>query len=213
MSDLLDSLRVDGGRGGDAPLRVAVVGLGYWGPNIVRVLHDIGDAEVAWVCDRQENALGRVTRRYPAVRATAEYERVLDDDGVDAVVIATPVRTHHPLAAAALDARKHTFVEKPLAASVAEANDLVARANDGGLVLMPGHTFLYSPPVNAARELIRSGELGEIYFITMSRVNLGLHQSDTSVVWDLAPHDFSILRYWLDEMPRRVSALSRACIF
>jgi len=210
MNGLLDSLDV---RRVDEPLRVGVVGLGYWGPNIVRVLHDLGETEVAWVCDLREESLGRLTRRYPVVRATTDYERILADDTVDALVIATPVRTHHTLAAAALDARKHVFVEKPLAASVAEANDLIARASEVDRVLMPGHTFLYSPPVNAARDLIRSGGLGEIYFITMSRVNLGLHQSDASVVWDLAPHDFSILRYWLEETPVRISALSRACIF
>jgi predicted dehydrogenase len=209
---MLDSVQVPSRNGGN-PLRVAVVGLGYWGPNIVRVLHDISGVELAWVCDRREDALTRVMRRYPAVRGSAEYERVLDDDAVDAIVIATPVRTHHTLAAAALDARKHVFVEKPLAASVTEANDLIDRAADARVVLMPGHTFLYSPPVNVAKELIRTGELGEIYFITMSRVNLGLHQSDASVIWDLAPHDFSILRYWLEETPMKVSALSRACIF
>jgi predicted dehydrogenase len=194
-------------------VRIGVIGLGYWGPNIVRVLHDLPECEVAWICDSREEALGRLTRRYPAPRATTAYEHLLDDYTVDAVVIATPVATHHKLAAAALEAGKHVFVEKPLAASVAEADDLIARANEQGLLLMPGHTFLYSPPVNAARELIRGGELGEIYFITMSRVNLGLHQPDASVVWDLAPHDFSILRYWLDETPTKVSALSRACIF
>jgi predicted dehydrogenase len=193
--------------------RIGVIGLGYWGPNIVRVLHDVPESEVAWICDAREDALARVTRRYPAACATTTYEDVLRDDTVDAVVIATPVATHHDLAAAALDAGKHVFVEKPLAASVAEADDLVRRAEEQALLLMPGHTFLYSPPVNAARELIRSGELGEIYFITMSRVNLGLHQPDASVVWDLAPHDFSILRYWLGELPTKVSALSRACIF
>jgi predicted dehydrogenase len=138
---------------------------------------------------------------------------VLKDENVDAVAIATPVGSHHALAAAALDAGKHVFVEKPLAASVEQAKDLISRASGQELVLMPGHTFLYSPPVNAGRELIRNGELGEIFFITMSRVNLGLHQPDVSVVWDLAPHDFSILRYWLDETPIRVSAISRSCLF
>jgi predicted dehydrogenase len=194
-------------------VRIGVIGLGYWGPNIVRVLHDLPQSEVAWICDSREEALNRLKRRYPAPRATTAYEHVLHEDTVDAVVIATPVATHHELAAAALDARKHVFVEKPLAASVAEADDLITRANEQGLLLMPGHTFVYSPPVNAAREVIRGGELGEIYFITMSRVNLGLHQPDASVVWDLAPHDFSILRYWLEETPVKVSALSRACIF
>jgi predicted dehydrogenase len=212
MSDLLDSLRVRGRNGGD-PLRIGVVGLGYWGPNIVRVLHDLSEVEIVWACDVREDARARLARRYPAVHTTSDYTEILDDESIDAVVVATPVRTHHELAAAALERRKHVFVEKPLAGSVAEANGLVARANDNGVVLMPGHTFLYSPPVNAARELIQSGELGRIYFITMSRVNLGLHQSDASVVWDLGPHDFSILRYWLEETPTKVSALSRACIF
>jgi predicted dehydrogenase len=193
-------------------VRVAVVGLGYWGPNIVRVLHDLREAIVVSACDVREEALARLRRRYPAVPVTTDYEQILDDEAVEAVVIATPVRTHHELAAAALGRSKHVFVEKPLAASVAEANDLIVRAGSHERVLMPGHTFLYSPPVNVARELIRSGELGQIYFITMSRVNLGLHQTDASVVWDLAPHDFAILRYWLEERPTRVSALSRACI-
>jgi predicted dehydrogenase len=212
MSDLLDSLQACGCNGGN-PLRIGVVGLGYWGPNIVRVLHDLGETDVVWACDLRDEACARVARRYPAVRTTTDCAQILGDESVDAVVVATPVCTHHELASAALDRRKHVFVEKPLAASVAEANDLIARAKDNGVLLMPGHTFLYSPPVNAARDLIRSGELGQIYFITMSRVNLGLHQSDASVVWDLGPHDFSILRHWLEETPTKVSALSRACIF
>jgi predicted dehydrogenase len=128
------------------------------------------------------------------------------------VAIATPVSTHHPLAAAALAAGKHVFVEKPLAGSVDQALDLARRARRAGRVLMPGHTFLYSPPVNCIRDLLQAGELGEIYFISMSRVNLGLHQHDASVTWDLAPHDFSILRYWLDDTPRYVTATSRGCV-
>jgi predicted dehydrogenase len=116
------------------------------------------------------------------------------------------------MAKAALLAGKHVFVEKPLAASTAEAEDLIDLAERSGLLLMPGHTFLYSPPVMLIRDLIRSGELGEIYFISTSRVNLGLHQSDVSVAWDLGPHDFSILRYWLDETPGVVSAISRGCV-
>jgi predicted dehydrogenase len=211
MSDMLDSLRLHPRINAD-PVRIAVIGLGYWGPNIARVLHDLPDAEVVWVCDARTKALARIMTRYPAVRATTSYEDVLSDDAVDAVAIATPVGTHHALAAAALDAGKHVFVEKPLAASAEQAADLVSRASQSGLVVMPGHTFLYSPPVTASRDLIHNGELGEIYFITMSRVNLGLHQPDVSVVWDLAPHDLSILCYWLDDTPVTVSAVSRACI-
>ena len=191
---------------------MAVVGLGYWGPNLVRNLHEIDDAEVVTVCDLREDALAAISRRYPAVTVTTSYRDVLADPDVDAVAIATPVSSHHQLASAALEAGKHAFVEKPLAASSQEALDLIALADRRGLVLMPGHTFLYSPPVTMVRELIASGELGEIYFVSTSRVNLGLHQPDVSVAWDLGPHDFSILRYWLEETPTHVSALSRGCV-
>jgi predicted dehydrogenase len=194
------------------PLRVAVVGLGYWGPNLVRNLHEVEGAEVAAVCDLREEQLEPIARRYPAVRRTTSYAEVLADPEIDAVAIATAVTTHYPLASAALEAGKHVFVEKPLAASSEEARDLIDRAKELGLVIMPGHTFLYSPPVTMIRDLIESGELGDIYFISTSRVNLGLHQPDVSVAWDLAPHDFSILRHWLGETPTYVNALSRDCI-
>jgi predicted dehydrogenase len=196
----------------DGTLRIGVVGLGYWGPNLVRVLHDLPDVEVSWLCDSREDALAKVSRRYPAPTVTSRVVDLLDDPDLEAIVLATPVSTHYKLAKAALASGKHVFVEKPLASSSAEALELIELAAETDLVLMPGHTFLYSPPVNLGRELIRSGELGEIFFISTSRVNLGLHQSDVSVIWDLGPHDFSILRYWLDETPVRVSALSRSCI-
>ena len=194
------------------PVGVAVVGLGYWGPNLVRNFHDVVDAEVRWICDLRQDALDTIGRRYPAVDRTTSYHEVLADPAVDAVALATPVSSHEALAAAALSAGKHVFVEKPLAATSVQAAKLIAQAQDLGLTLMPGHTFLYSPPVNMIRGLIEAGDLGEIYFVTTSRVNLGLHQSDVSVAWDLAPHDFSILRYWLGETPTTVSALSRDCI-
>ena len=196
----------------DAPLRIAVVGLGYWGPNLVRNINELPGAEPVVVCDLRPDALETITRRYPAVTGTTSFSEVLTDQSVDAVVIATPVSKHHSMAAAALRAGKHVFVEKPLAASSAEAADLIALADRLGLMLMPGHTFLYSPPVMMIRELIERGELGEIYFISTSRVNLGLHQPDVSVAWDLGPHDFSILHYWLGETPAYASAMSRGCI-
>ena len=195
-----------------ASLRIGVVGLGYWGPNLVRNLHELEDVEIAWICDRRPDVLAGLGRRYPAIAATTSYGDLLADDSLDAIAIATPVSTHYDLAAAALDAGKHVFVEKPLAASSAEGIELMRRARNRRLVLMPGHTFLYSPPVNAIRSLLQSGELGDVYFISTSRVNLGLHQSDVSVTWDLGPHDFSILRYWLDETPTHVSALTRSCV-
>jgi protoporphyrinogen oxidase/predicted dehydrogenase len=193
-------------------LRIAVVGLGYWGPNLVRVLNDVPRADVTALWDVRSESRKATLRRYPAIREASSYEALLDDSSIDAIAIATPVSSHFELAEAALAAGKHVFVEKPLASSTQEAALLIERAREGDLVLMPGHTFLYSPPVVKVKELIEAGELGEIYFISTSRVNLGLHQRDASVVWDLAPHDFSILRYWLDEMPKEVAALSRACV-
>jgi predicted dehydrogenase len=195
------------------PVRTGVVGLGYWGPNLIRNLQELESAELRWICDLDQARLDSIGRRYPAVYKTRAYDDLLADPELEAIAIATPVSTHHPLAIAALQAGKHVFVEKPLAASLREAVDLAGIAADRGLTLMPGHTFLYSPPVNAIRDLITGGELGDIYFISMSRVNLGLHQSDVSVAWDLGPHDFSILRYWLEETPSHLSALTRSCIF
>ena len=193
-------------------LRFGVVGIGYWGPNIVRNLFELPAAEVKYVCDTRPETISRITLRYPSIRVTPRFQDLLDDDEIDAIAIATPVSSHFGLAFAALQAGKHVFVEKPIAGSSAEGSELVNLAEERGLVLMPGHTFLYSPPVNLIRDLIASGELGDIYSIATSRVNLGLHQPDVSVVWDLAPHDFSILRYWLDETPTHVAALSRGCI-
>ncbi len=196
----------------EEPVRTAVIGLGYWGPNLVRNLHELPAADLAVVCDVRSEQVERIGRRYPGVATSTSFDDVIADASIEAVCIATPVGTHHQLALAALDAGKHVFIEKPLASSGEQGAQLVAAAGDAGLVLMPGHTFLYSPPVNTIRDLIVSGELGEIYFVSTSRVNLGLHQPDASVVWDLAPHDFSILRYWLEETPTRVSAMSRGCV-
>jgi protoporphyrinogen oxidase/predicted dehydrogenase len=193
-------------------IRVAVVGLGYWGPNLVRNLAELPQFELAALCDTRSSALATIGRRYPDVPRTESIDEVLADPSIDAVLIATSISTHYALARRALEAGKHTFVEKPLAGSSEQVQELTELASHKGLVLMPGHTFLYSPPVRAIKTLIDAGDLGEIYFISTSRVNLGLHQPDASVVWDLGPHDFSILRYWLGELPLRVSALSRSCI-
>jgi protoporphyrinogen oxidase/predicted dehydrogenase len=194
-----------------APIRIGVVGIGYWGPNLVRNIADSPLFELAALCDTRPSALEAISQRYPGVRCTARYEDLLQDE-IDAVAIATPVTSHFPLALAALRAGKHAFVEKPLAASAEEVLELTKVAEASGLVVMPGHTFLYSPAVTTIKQFVDSGELGEIYFISSSRVNLGLHQPDVSVVWDLAPHDFSILRHWLGAMPTTVSALSRSCL-
>ncbi len=196
----------------ESPVKVAVVGLGYWGPNLVRNLYESGAAELLHVCDARPEALDRLVARYPGIPATGDFADVLADPEVEAVVIATPIATHYELAKAVLEAGKHAFVEKPFAASYDEGAELARIADGRKLVLMPGHTFLYSPPVEMIRGLIASGELGDVYFVSTSRVNLGLHQSDASVVWDLGPHDFSILSYWLAETPAYVTALSRGCV-
>lgn len=193
-------------------LRVGVVGLGYWGPNLLRGLIEQPNVEVSYICDLDAERLATFGRRYPAAVATRCYEDLLDDALLDAILVATPVFTHFELAAAALRAGKHTFVEKPLAPSAEEASELIGLAQERDLRLMCGQTFLYSPPVRAVKRLIETDELGDIFFISSSRVNLGLHQRDVSVIWDLGPHDFSILLYWLGEMPESITATGRDSI-
>jgi len=197
---------------GDAPLVCAVVGLGYWGPNLLRVLVEDGDLSVRWICDLDSERLARYSRRYPGIRTTSALDDVLGDAEVDAVVIATPVFTHVDLCTRSLWADKHTFVEKPLATSAALADELLRLARARDRVLMCGHTFVYSPAVNAVKRMLDERVLGDVYFISSSRVNLGLHQRDVSVIWDLGPHDFSILLHWLGERPESVRAMGRDSI-
>jgi predicted dehydrogenase len=176
------------------------------------VLGDNVDVEVRWICDLDTERLAKYRRRHPSARVTTRLDRVLNDPSVDTVIIATPVHTHYELAARAIRAGKHVFVEKPLAPSSELADDLAELAAQRDRILMCGHTFLYSPPVCAVKRMIEGGTLGDIYFISSSRVNLGLHQRDVSVIWDLGPHDFSILLYWLSELPTTVRAIGRDSI-
>src|SRR3954463_5527236 len=198
-----------GSKQNGSKVNVGLVGLGYWGPNLLRGLFELPDVEVSYICDLDPERLERFGRRYPSARPTRDFENLLVDPHVDAVVIATPVFTHFGLASRALQAGKHVFVEKPLASTSAEAGELLELADSMDRAIMCGHTFLYSPAVREGKRIIQSGDLGEIYFISSSRVNLGLHQRDVSVVWDLGPHDFSILLYWMDEMPEWVGAVGR----
>jgi predicted dehydrogenase len=192
-------------------LNLAVVGYGYWGPNIVRNLMERPELQLWGLCELNPERVRKFASRYPGVRTCASFEEVLEDPGVDAVSIATPPSTHYSLVKRALEAGKHVLVEKPLATDIEKAESLVELAERSGLVLMPGHTFLYSPAVNKVRQLIESGELGEIYFVTSSRMNLGIYQPD-GVVNDLAPHDLSILLYWLDQ-PVSIVAASGSTVF
>jgi predicted dehydrogenase len=193
-------------------MHVAVIGCGYWGPNLVRNLNAIPSCGKVTCCDTDAKKLEKLRLRFPDNGYTRNVEDVLNDASVEGVLIATSVSTHFPLAKKALEAGKHVFVEKPMTASVAEAESLIQIAKKAGKVLMVGHTFLFSPPVIKIKEIIKSNSLGKVYYISTSRVNLGLHQKDVSVIWDLAPHDFSILFYWLEETPSKIWAIGRDCI-
>lgn len=190
-------------------MKIGVIGLGYWGPNLVRNLYEAHLCDQIVCCDVQEARINKIQSRYPAIVTTTDYKTLLNDAELDGVVIATPVSAHYPLAKEFVSAGKHVFVEKPFTASAAEAEELIDLAQQNHVQIMVGHTFEYSPPVLKIKELIEKGELGNIYYISSSRVNLGLHQKDVSVIWDLAPHDFSCLFYWLDEQPVRVSAMGK----
>lgn len=189
---------------------MAVVGLGYWGPNWVRNLNQMGCAERVIACDLDAGRRERIAQLYPNTMLTSQLDRVLADPEVEAMVIATPVATHYEIARRALEANKSVLVEKPLAASPEEAAHLVALARDRNRVLMVGHTFEYSAPVLKLRDVIASGELGEIFYITSTRANLGLLQHDVNVAWDLATHDISIILMATGQIPEAVSCHGRS---
>lgn len=178
-------------------LRVAVVGAGYWGPNLVRNLQASAAWDLRWVCDLDEERARRAVGRYSTVGITTDVETVLADAEVDAVAIATPAATHHPLATAALEAGKHLLIEKPLASSVVEGMAIVGLAAASGLTVMCDHTYCYTPAVRKIRDLVAGGRLGELQYFDSVRINLGLVQKDIDVFWDLAPHDLSILDFIL----------------
>ncbi|MDH6123082.1 Gfo/Idh/MocA family oxidoreductase [Kitasatospora sp. GP82] len=207
----------------DAPQRIgmAVVGAGYWGPNLVRNAQQTAALRLHWLCDLDEERAGRVLGRYSTVRTTTSFDEVLADTRVQAVAIATPAATHYRLVRAALEAGKHVLVEKPITTTADEAAELVELAERRGLVLMCDHTFCYTPVVRRIRELVHGGELGDLQFFDSVRINLGLVQPDVDVLWDLAPHDLSILDFVLPPgvVPVGVSAQAadpigagRACV-
>jgi predicted dehydrogenase len=191
-------------------LPVGVVGCGYWGPNLVRNFRSLPNCHVKALCDLNESRLRHMRQLYPEVEGVTSYDHLLKEVGVDAVVVAAPVRFHFPLAKAALLAGKHTMIEKPMAASVEECEELVDIAQRNGLVLMVGHTFLYSAAVRKIAEIIKTGEIGEIRYINARRLNLGLFQKDINVAWDLAPHDISIIMHLLGEYPSVVNCQGNA---
>ena len=187
-------------------IKVGVVGCGYWGPNLIRNLRQSGECQLKLVCDTNAERLSHMRRLYPEVATTSSFEDLLNGADLDAVVIATPVRMHYEMAMAALSAGKHVFIEKPMARTEAEGEEMVALAEREGLVLMVGHTFLFSPAVRRMKEIVDAGDIGEVQYISARRLNLGLFQKDINVAWDLAPHDISILLHLLDERPLNVSS-------
>jgi predicted dehydrogenase len=186
-------------------IKVGVVGCGYWGPNLIRNLRQAPDCQLKVICDTSEQRLRHMRRLHQDVATTTRFEDVLNDSEIDAVVIATPVRFHYEMARAVLFAGKHVFIEKPMARTAAEAEELCALAEQQGLTIMVGHTFLFSPAVRRMKEIIDSGDIGELQYISARRLNLGLFQKDINVAWDLAPHDISIILHLLDEQPASVS--------
>src|SRR4030081_2997091 len=193
-------------------ISVGVLGCGYWGPLLVRNFKNLANCDLTAVCDVNEVRLKHMRGLYPDVEYGTDYQQLLNGSGLDAVVIATPVKHHHALAKASLNAGKHTFIEKPMAATSAECEELVEIAERKGLVLMVDHTFLYSSPVRKIVEIARSGDLGDIRYINSRRLNLGLFQKDINVAWDLAPHDISIILHILGECPIAVNCQGNAHI-
>jgi predicted dehydrogenase len=193
-------------------IRLAVIGAGHWGPNIIRNYYDNRSTEVAWVIDTDANRLGQVTSRFPTIKTSEKASDAIDDPNVQAVVIATPTVTHYELVKQALERGKDVLVEKPMTASSAQGRELCELADKNGRVLMVGHVFLYNTAIQKIKEYITSGELGGVYYVSMVRTNLGPIRMDVSAAWDLASHDVSIVNYWLDAEPHSVSAAGHAWI-
>ncbi len=189
-----------------------MIGCGYWGPNLIRNFSTLDDAEVKICADLSDDRLAHMKKLYPSIMVTTDYKDIINDPGIDAVVVATPVSTHFKFAAEALESGKHVFCEKPLTQKVEEGIKLIDIADENRKTLMVGHTFVYTAAVNKIRDLIKAGELGDIYYMSTSRVNLGLFQEDINVVWDLAPHDLSIMNYILESRPVAVSAVGHSYI-
>jgi predicted dehydrogenase len=192
--------------GGDKPVTVGVVGLGYWGPNLARNFDRLPGSELRWICDADEAKRTRAAEQFPSARATGEYDELLADSELDAVVIATHVPSHAPLALRAFEAGKHVFVEKPLAYSLAEAEAVVAAAREAGRTLMVGHLLEYHPGLEKLKEVADKGELGDLHYIYGNRLNLGKLRADENALWSLGAHDVSVVLRLVGEEPIQVEA-------
>src|SRR5712664_2248057 len=186
-------------------IKIGVVGCGYWGPNLIRNFRALPDCSLKMMCDISQERLAHLKALYPEVKGEPDFAHMLNGAGLDAVVIATAVKLHYPMAKASLLAGKHTLIEKPMAKSSSECEELIEIAKKNGLVLMIGHTFLYSPAVAKIKHIVDCGDIGEIRYISARRLNLGLFQKDINVAWDLAPHDISIILHIMQEQPLSVN--------
>ncbi len=193
-------------------INIGVIGYGYWGPNIVRNFNNIEGARVISVCDKDPGVLKRVKKTYPSIDAVSECSEIATSKNIDVVAVVTPVSTHYELAKKALQNGKHIFVEKPFTATVAQAEDLINLAEKECLKIMVDHTFLFTGAVRKMKQMIDDKVLGNLYYYDSTRVNLGLFQHDVNVIWDLAPHDFSIMDYLINEKPSTVVACGKSHI-
>jgi predicted dehydrogenase len=195
-----------------SPTRVAVIGCGYWGMNYVRVLSELPDGEVAVVCDQRPARLDEIGRRFPGIALTTDCDEALAADGIDAAVVCTEATSHRRIAGMALEHGMHVLVEKPLTVTVEDADALIAEAEAGERILLTGHTFLYNAGVERIKEIVRNGELGDLYYVYATRTNLGPFRTDVNALWDLAPHDIAIFNHLLDGMPEWVSAVGASVL-
>lgn len=193
-------------------INVGVVGCGYWGPNLIRNFRSLPDCNLKVICDISEDRLRHLTTLYPGVEGETSFDRLIARKDIDAVSIATAVRFHHPMAKAALLAGKHALIEKPMAMTTEQCEELISIAKSKGLTLMVGHTFLYSATVRKIKQIVDNNDIGELRYISARRLNLGLFQKDINVAWDLAPHDISIILYIMGERPQSVNCRGAAHI-
>lgn len=193
-------------------IKLGVIGCGYWGPNLIRNFNELKGTRVTSVADLSESRLKFIKNKYHFIKTSKDYRDILKDTNIDAIVIATPVSTHHSIAKDILKKGKHVLIEKPMTDSVYKAKELIDLASKKRRIIMVGHTFEYNPTVIKIKEIINNKEIGDIYYIDSCRVNLGIHQSDISVLWDLGPHDISMILYWLGKIPKKVSAVAKSYV-
>ncbi|MDI6840527.1 MAG: Gfo/Idh/MocA family oxidoreductase [bacterium] len=193
-------------------ITTAVIGCGYWGPNIVRILHEHPNCTLKYCCDINEDRLKNIVARYPEIKVTKYSDEIFSDASIQAVFIATPLSSHYLLAKKGIEAGKSIFVEKPFVSSVNEGNELVRLATQNNVTLMVGHILEYASAVIKIKELLEKREIGDIYYISSTRVNLGIHRKDESVIWDLASHDLSMIFYWLNEEPLSIQAVGKGSV-